>query len=419
MALRVYMNATFDEAALAINYYEKDKAIRNCSYRKYCGNCYDAPSWNRNFCYEFKSVYYLKYKGIDKQIRYFLLDSNTGENLLNEVKEECTKNEHKSIVFVDSKKNGEKLKNMINKEFMSDKSQIAEYIDADTKDGGVFSQIVNESKFDCKILITTWVLDNGVNIEDKDLDSIYILDLDKVGSTQAIGRKRFKKGDVFNVHIISLDKEYLNKKLTLVKNDLNEYEKIKENPAQYVYNVYDSCSEQYHYLNIVRKIDDKWSYNNLAYVRLKYKEKVLYELINSKNQADCISKILKWYDNDNDINIKYLGYTQNEIKMYKLLEYYANLNNYSFNKDKFINDFMEFYLERFGKDSSDRSDRKDANTVKRANNKLIRLRMPFIFKETGDYIFVEYNQEDNVTNVEGGKKLQENNTVIRGKDENL
>ncbi len=57
-------------------------------------------------------------------------------------------------------------------------------------DNATYSQIVEHEKFDCKILMTTSVLDNGINIKDNRLKHILIDLMDETTVIQCVGRKR-------------------------------------------------------------------------------------------------------------------------------------------------------------------------------------------------------------------------------------
>ena len=59
-------------------------------------------------------------------------------------------------------------------------------------DMNIYNQIVKNEKFSCKILMTTSVLDNGINIKDEKLKHILIDIMDATTLIQCIGRKRIE-----------------------------------------------------------------------------------------------------------------------------------------------------------------------------------------------------------------------------------
>ncbi len=64
-----------------------------------------------------------------------------------------------------------------------------------------FNEIKNESRFSCRVLITTTVLDNGVNLHDKQLKNIVLPTHNKTEFIQMIGRKRRAEGDEVKLYI--------------------------------------------------------------------------------------------------------------------------------------------------------------------------------------------------------------------------
>lgn len=60
---------------------------------------------------------------------------------------------------MDSKREGRQLCGAL--------ADAAQYLDADQKGSGTWRQIVEEERFEAQVLITTSVLDNGVNIRDE------------------------------------------------------------------------------------------------------------------------------------------------------------------------------------------------------------------------------------------------------------
>lgn len=62
-------------------------------------------------------------------------------------------------------------------------------------DNESYKQIIEEEKFHCKILMTTSVLDNGINIKDNQLKHILIDLMDETTIIQCVGRKRILSND--------------------------------------------------------------------------------------------------------------------------------------------------------------------------------------------------------------------------------
>ena len=79
-----------------------------------------------------------------------------------------------------------------------DSNLVGDMANGDGKDDPAYSEIRNIrkcGKFNCDVLITTSVLDNGVNIKDPDVKNIVLITDDEVEFKQMLGRKRFLAED--------------------------------------------------------------------------------------------------------------------------------------------------------------------------------------------------------------------------------
>lgn len=115
-------------------------------------------------------------------VRYF----RNVDEIVEKINED--KSEEKWMVFVNNKIEAAKIKENFRKNFL--------YVDADEKENNsVKQQIVKNSRFEQKVLITTKVLDNGINLKDKSLKNIVLLATEKTEFIQMLGRKRFEKGE--------------------------------------------------------------------------------------------------------------------------------------------------------------------------------------------------------------------------------
>lgn len=70
------------------------------------------------------------------------------------------------------------------------------YLSSDNKESSpMFKQIVQTERFECRMLFTTKVLDNGVNLKDKTIKHIFIEQTDMVEFIQCLGRKRVQDAE--------------------------------------------------------------------------------------------------------------------------------------------------------------------------------------------------------------------------------
>lgn len=124
-----------------------------------------------------------------KEVQYY-----TKRDTLDEIISKIPENE-KIVVFADSK---DRLK-----ELHSEYPNSA-YLDASNKKRRkVFNQIIERERFDCRILFTTRVSDNGINLTDKDIKHIIIETTDIVEFMQCLGRKRSQdENDTINLYFL-------------------------------------------------------------------------------------------------------------------------------------------------------------------------------------------------------------------------
>ncbi|GBG56592.1 hypothetical protein SPFL3102_00404 [Sporomusaceae bacterium FL31] len=116
------------------------------------------------------------------------------------------KRKEKWLIFVANKDDGRELLNEIG-------SADADYLDADSKDNDTYIRICNEGMFEKKVLITTSVIDNGINIDDPLVKNVVILVFDKGSFLQMLGRRRVRSNEKITVYIVERTKKELNWKL--------------------------------------------------------------------------------------------------------------------------------------------------------------------------------------------------------------
>lgn len=130
---------------------------------------------------------------------------------LNELVKYIAFSAEKFLVFVPSITEGNKIKNMLEK------------IDSDIKipmltsekkkqngtyDNKIWHQIIEGYSFNCRILIATAVLDNGISLHDSKLRNIVILASTREEFLQMLGRCRLSDGEKLNVIVMCRKKTY-------------------------------------------------------------------------------------------------------------------------------------------------------------------------------------------------------------------
>ncbi len=103
--------------------------------------------------------------------------------------------ENKWLVFVDNKKTGQKIK-----ERLTNAKIQAVYFDADTKKPKkTWDDLIVRQRFDSEVLISTQVIENGVNIIGSEIKNIAIFSIERTTFIQELGRKRKAPSEIVNV----------------------------------------------------------------------------------------------------------------------------------------------------------------------------------------------------------------------------
>ena len=120
----------------------------------------------------------------------------------------------KWVVFTSNKEEGKQLKKRLNRG-----RKIAEYFDASYKEqhSQAFRDLARTERFQSKVLVSTSVLDNGVNFHDDLLKHVVVDSRDKVQIIQMVGRKRLKDGEKITVHIRNTTEKEVRSAITVLE----------------------------------------------------------------------------------------------------------------------------------------------------------------------------------------------------------
>lgn len=143
------------------------------------------------------------------------------------------KTNNKWLIFVTNLERAVKLKNDIRgAKFVCSRNQIEKY--TGQMDYSVMESITRKSKFDCRVLITTKTLDNGVNLHDELLTNIVIDASNETDFIQMLGRKRVKyeNPQKVSLYIPAKSKSSFNGRLQRAKMKNEKVKEFKKNPEQ-------------------------------------------------------------------------------------------------------------------------------------------------------------------------------------------
>lgn len=145
--------------------------------------------------YDYLNIKYLK---TNAQIILTIVDIITENQKIN--------HKDKWLIFVSTKEQGFSLEKILNdtlsKENTSLGANFSTFISAKSKiDSNAYSKIINKECFDEQVLISTSVLDNGINISDSAVKNIIILTFDRTQFLQMLGRLRTQKESSINLYL--------------------------------------------------------------------------------------------------------------------------------------------------------------------------------------------------------------------------
>lgn len=137
------------------------------------------------------------------------------------------------LIFVNSKKEGRRIKKLLNRRFkeqagVQKAKNRAVFVDSNYQSEqdatNVVRKITEQGKLKVKVLITTSVLDNGVNILDHNLANLVLMTFDDIDAIQMIGRKRLRDGERLNLYLPYGTAKFFSRQLRSV---IHDYECVR------------------------------------------------------------------------------------------------------------------------------------------------------------------------------------------------
>lgn len=214
------------------------------------------------------------------------------------------KNE-KAIFWVNSKNYGEEMKSKINEAF---ESEVAVFLSSDSKfsnalDMQTYNEIVSNEKFSCKILISTTVLDNGVNInDDKVTLQICLLD-DYFSIVQCIGRVRNPNSEM-QIYLQEYGRKDAARIIQRSKDSIEAMILHKENPRKF-YNYHVRNDSKYLGIRNATEIlnDGTIHMNGLLFAYHQFRIFMAQRILDSKEERPYVSEVLHWFSQSSNDGI--------------------------------------------------------------------------------------------------------------------
>lgn len=266
----------------------------------------------------------------------------------------------KSVIFVESVKHGKELKNILGGE--------AELVTAQSKQEksegyDTMTEIVKKEKFSCRFLITTAVLDNGVNLKDSQINNIVIFVNDKCRFIQSLGRVR-KNGQegVLNVYIPIIDRKKISDLKMGMERRIKAYQNYEAAPSdfyiRYIANKNPIVDVSGSFI-FTKK--DSYHFNELGkdkavYYDLPFYEKLLNEY-SEENPFPFEKEKFLWMQKEFSLERQIGGETRQKAigEFDHLMELFDGKSLDKESQNEFRAKFTDLYQKAFGKQKNDKN----------------------------------------------------------------
>lgn len=226
-SIRIYMTATMEEVAYPIL-----KLEETYYYNAIGHNPYDEPGKFR--VSRFQDFYNFYGIGYDKfSCNYYYFERDYGyiekiyeyedfEFLRKNIVEGIKKNQQERwLIFVSSKKDGKQLLQELTEEkikvaFLTSESKNSS---KESEEYSKYREVVEKEKFSSQVLISTSVLDNGINIRDKTVKNVVVDMFDRTEMIQMLGRVRVEQEQKINLYLRNYSEQDIEK---FFKNDVRK-----------------------------------------------------------------------------------------------------------------------------------------------------------------------------------------------------
>lgn len=293
---RIYMSGTMDPILNII--YEKENQLKDNRL-----NAWGIESQNFYYCHFDRDYQYI-------DMKQFKNDA--------ELAGKINQSKDKWLIFIDKKSRADNLKSQIKKKKVV--NICSENInDPDSKEE--VCTIIDTDEMEADILITTTVMDVGINIKNP-LNIVSYLN-EKSSFIQALGRKRVKKRERVTVYIPRYTVKNVNKWLSICKKEINQ---IIEDQEQYPEASFaNGC--QIPQSAII--LNGRYKYNTMAEYyyhcyQEDWKQVINYILENPNLNAEDIiySHFMDWIDQ----SFKKVNAKNSENELEKIIEKYSKEN---------------------------------------------------------------------------------------------
>ena len=229
----------------------------------------------------------------------------------------------------------------------------------------LYDEILQNEKFASKVLISTSVLDNGVNFKDQDLKHIVVSSYDKTMLLQMLGRKRLESDkDTINLYIHAKTASMISGKRNLLSSKLNAINMFERQKNDFFDVYYNQGIDQY---KIVQGLfyfaKEQCCYNHLGKKKIERDIAFLSDLTERvKSDPDAyIREQLSWLGLEETFNEQNkLNYQDRQDKCEKFKDFLQqNVNTLlvETKQNEFATRFKDLYRAIYGARKNEKSNR--------------------------------------------------------------
>lgn len=250
----------------------------------------------------------------------YLIPYTYSENnqLINQIIKDKTNN--KWLIFVSKIKKGNEILNKLNTNNID--ATIVYRGCKDKKAKEELNNIINNEQFSCKVLITTKLLDNGINISDDKVKNIVVTSWSKINLIQSIGRVRFKnikEAYKINLYLDIKKRKQFSAKIQSIDNTLQYFELLKSDKEAFNNKYRKKLNQLPNGIHLNE--NNKFIFDKITYANLIKNKLELEEIKNNYYKNKYIEKQLNWLGIETDvIDLNEIEQKQenDEIKEYAL-----------------------------------------------------------------------------------------------------
>lgn len=216
--------------------------------------------------------------------------------------------EEKWLIFVNSRAEYDDIVKILKDNSSINDNDIT-FLSADDKNESSYQLISRKEKIKVRILVSTIVLDNGINIRDNQLKHIVINSWDPVSMVQMAGRKRRSVNETVNLYFKTVvEEDDLDRYRTSTNQSLNHIRSFKLNPSyfsNYIWGSLDKDVQKFFRLSPAPypQQGQILVLNTFAEKRLEYNLGILEKLaidVYDDEEYGFARNVLEWFDRDPD-----------------------------------------------------------------------------------------------------------------------